>query len=137
LAVAEVEMVERLGAVFQQGVAIGRDTSITDLLGKHNLLFLGVGLGGTGRLGVPGDDLPLVREALAWIEKLKAAPDAAERLAGKRALVVGGGNTAIDAVTQAKKLGADATLVYRRGAPQMSAYRYEIALARSMGCAIL
>ena len=137
LAVAEVQMVERLGAVFRQGTAIGRDITINELLTDHDLLLLGIGLGGTGRLGVAGDDLPHVHEALAWIEKLKIAPESMPRLVGKRAVVVGGGNTAIDAVTQARRLGAEATLVYRRGEAQMSAYRYEIELARSMGCAIV
>ncbi len=137
LSVAEVEMVERLGVQFQQGVSVGRDISVSELLAKHDLLFLGIGLGGTGRLGVPGDDLPHVHEALAWIERLKNAPEAMPRLDGQRAVVVGGGNTAIDAVTQARRLGAQATLVYRRKESQMSAYRYEIELARNMGCVIL
>ena len=137
LAIAEVQMVERLGAEVRQGVTIGKDISVTDLLSKHQAIFVGVGLGGTGRLGVPGDDLPFVHEALSWIEKLKVAPEAAPRLTGVRAVVVGGGNTAIDAVTQARRLGAEATLVYRRGEAQMSAYRYEIELARGMGCALL
>src|SRR5207253_1233096 len=75
--------------------------------------------------------------ALAWIERLKSDPVSMPRLAGQRAVIVGGGNTAIDAVTQARRLGADATLVYRRAERQMSAYRYEIELARSMGCALL
>jgi glutamate synthase (NADPH/NADH) small chain len=130
-------MVQRLGAEIKQGVSVGKDVSVTDLLSKHDLIFVGVGLGGTGRLNVPGDDMPHVHEALAWIEALKTAPEAAPRLDGKRALIVGGGNTAIDAVTQARRLGAEATLVYRRSESKMSAYRYEIELARSMGCALL
>ncbi len=137
LALAEVQMVERLGARIRQGITVGKDLTVRELLKDHELLFIGVGLGGTGRLGVPGDDLPQVREALAWIEELKIAPELMPRLEGKRAVIVGGGNTAIDAVTQARRLGASATLVYRRGEQQMSAYRYEIELARQMGCALL
>jgi len=137
LAIAEVQMVERLGAEVRQGVTIGKDLSVIELLSKHEAIFVGVGLGGTGRLGVPGDDLPFVHEALSWIEALKGAPEAAPKLTGLRAVVVGGGNTAIDAVTQARRLGAEATLVYRRAESQMSAYRYEIELAREMGCTLL
>ena len=137
LAIAEVQMVERLGAEIRQGVTVGKDITVAELVGKHDAIFVGVGLGGTGRLGVPGDDLPHVHEALGWIEKLKTAPEAAPRLHGKRAAVVGGGNTAIDAVTQARRLGAEATLVYRRTESQMSAYRYEIELAREMSCTLL
>ena len=97
--------------------------------------FVGVGLGSTNRLGVPGDEFAV--EALAWIERLKSDPGSMPRLTGRRAVIVGGGNTAIDAVTQARRLGAESTLVYRRAERQMSAYRYEIELARSMGCALL
>ncbi len=135
LALAEVEQVARLGAEFKQGVRVGRDVTLDDLLAKHALLFIGVGLGATSKLGVPGD--AQARDALDWIEELKVAPEKVARLDGKRAVIVGGGNTAIDAVTQARRLGADATLVYRRGEAQMSAYRYEIDLARSMGCTLL
>jgi glutamate synthase (NADPH/NADH) small chain len=137
LALAEVELVRRLGASFRQGTKVGRDVSVAQLLAAHDLLFVGVGLGATNKLGVPGDRLPHVHEALAWIETLKEAPEAMPRLDGKRAVVVGGGNTSIDAVTQARALGAEATLVYRRAESQMSAYRYEIELARKMGCTLL
>ena len=137
LALAEVDLVRRLGADFRHGTAIGRQISIDELLSAHELLFVGVGLGATNRLGVPGDRLPHVHAALDWIEQLKIAPELMARLDGKRALVIGGGNTAIDAVTQARKLGAQATLIYRRAEAQMSAYRYEIDLARSMGCTLL
>jgi len=137
LAVAEVEQVRRLGAEIQQNVRVGRDVHMSDLLARHALVFVGVGLGATGKLGVPGDSSANVREALDWIEELKVAPEKMRRLEDKRAVIIGGGNTAIDAVTQARRLGADATLVYRRREEQMSAYRYEIELARAMGCALL
>ena len=137
LAASEAEAVVRLGAELKLGVRVGRDLLIDSLLAAHDLLFVGVGLGGTGKLGIPGDRADHVREALAWIEALKSNPDGAERLHGKRVIVVGGGNTAIDAVTQARRLGAHATLLYRRAEANMSAYRYEIELARGMGCALL
>ena len=137
LAASEAEAVVRLGAQLKLGVRVGRDLQIDALLAAHELLFVGVGLGGTGKLGIPGDRAANVHEALAWIEALKTDPDGAERLHGKRVIVVGGGNTAIDAVTQARRLGAHATLLYRRAEANMSAYRYEIDLARGMGCALL
>jgi dihydropyrimidine dehydrogenase (NAD+) subunit PreT len=137
LAVVEADAVVRMGANLQLGVRVGRDLSFADLFSRHELLFIGVGLGSTSRLGAPGDRLPHVHEALAWIEQLKKSPETAWRLGGKEAVVIGGGNTAIDAVTQARRLGAHATLVYRRAEAQMSAYRYEIDLAREMGCLLL
>lgn len=147
LALAEVDQVRRLGAEIRQGVKVvwqrtgigdpAREVSFDEMLAQHNYLFVGVGLGATGKLGIPGDDAGHVREALHWIEELKTAPDKMPRLEGKRAVIIGGGNTAIDAVTQAKRLGAEATLLYRRGEENMSAYRYEIELARSMACTLL
>jgi dihydropyrimidine dehydrogenase (NAD+) subunit PreT len=137
LAWIEAEAVGRLGAEIKLGVRVGRDIQFDELFALHQLLFVAVGLGATGKLGIPGDSLPHVYEALAWIEALKTAPDEAQRLEGKQVVVIGGGNTAIDAVTQARKLGGHATLIYRRSEENMSAYRYEIELARGMGCGLL
>jgi glutamate synthase (NADPH/NADH) small chain len=75
-----------------------------------------------------------VRAALELIAALKTDRAAAARGLGRRVLVVGGGNTAIDAVTQSARLGADeVTLVYRRGPDEMTAYAHEIELARKDG----
>jgi dihydropyrimidine dehydrogenase (NAD+) subunit PreT len=93
-----------------------------------------VGLGSTRRLGVPGEDLPGVEEALAFIEHLKTHPYRETEI-GRRVVVIGAGNTAIDAATQARRLGAErVTIVYRRGADEMPAYDYEQELAKQDGC---
>jgi glutamate synthase (NADPH/NADH) small chain len=79
-----------------------------------------------------------VRDALELIAELKADKATAAARLGKRVVVIGGGNTAIDAVTQSARLGADeVTLVYRRGPEEMTAYAHEIELAKKDGVRFL
>ncbi len=76
----------------------------------------------TRRLGIEGEDLSGVRDAVDFIAELRQAANPAAVAVGRRVVVIGGGNTAIDAATQARRLGAeDVTIVYRRGREQMSA----------------
>jgi dihydropyrimidine dehydrogenase (NAD+) subunit PreT len=133
----EVRAIERLGVTFRYGVEIGRDVLPEDLLRDHDAVFIGIGLGGANRLGIPGEDLPEVLDALEFIEWLHTRP-LAEVPVGRRVVVLGCGNTAIDAVTQAKRLGAEeATIVYRRGEADMSAYDFEYELAKGDGATFL
>ncbi|HYT64048.1 MAG TPA: FAD-dependent oxidoreductase, partial [Gemmatimonadales bacterium] len=108
--------------------------SIDQLLAQYDAVFVGVGLGSTKRLGIPGEDLPGVIDALTFIAHLKTHPYR-ETTVGRQVVVIGAGNTAIDAVTQAKRLGAAAaTIVYRRGEADMPCYHYEYELAKRDGC---
>ncbi len=135
VALAEAKMILELGAVLKTGVEVGRDIKFDDLASQFDAVLLAVGLGSTRRLGIPGEDLAGVHDALDFIEHLKTHPY--DRTAvGRHVVVVGAGNTAIDAVTQAKRLGAEtATIVYRRGEQEMPAYNYEYELAKRDGCA--
>ena len=110
-------------------------SSLKDVLAQdYDAVFVGVGLGKTKRIGIPGEDLDGVVDALTFIEHLKTHPYH-ETWVGKRVLVIGAGNTAIDAVTQAKRLGAEqSTIVYRRGEDDMPCYDYEYELAKRDGC---
>lgn len=130
----EVKMILDLGVELRTGVTIGRDVPFERLEREYDAVFVGIGLGATSRLNIPGEDLPGVYEALAFIEHLKTHPYAETRV-GRRVVVIGAGNTAIDAVTQARRLGAQrATIVYRRGPEEMPAYHYEYELAKRDGC---
>lgn len=129
----EVKMVESLGVRFELNVEIGKDVSIEMLKGKHDAIFIGVGLGSTRPLGIPGEEKGGVVDALTFIESVKTREWSSIKV-GRTVAVIGAGNTAIDAVTQAKRLGASkALLVYRRGEEDASAYDYELALAKSDG----
>jgi dihydropyrimidine dehydrogenase (NAD+) subunit PreT len=137
VSLAEVRLVQSLGVEFRCGIEVGKDISIKELEASFDAIFIGVGLGGATRLNIPGEDLPEVLEALDFIEQIHTRP-LHEVPVGKRVAVIGGGNTAIDAVTQAKRLGAErAVLIYRRGEADMSAYDFEQDLARTDGAEFL
>ena len=134
IALAEAKMVLDLGAELKTGVRVGRDVSFEQLRKDYDAIFVGIGLGATRRLGIPGEDLIGVSDALVFIDHLKSNPYSKTRI-GRNVVVVGAGNTAIDAATQAKRLGAEhVMIVYRRGAEDMSAYEYEYELAKKDGC---
>ncbi|MFM7244889.1 MAG: NAD(P)-dependent oxidoreductase [Planctomycetaceae bacterium] len=133
----EVRMIERLGVTFRYGVDVGGDMPVADLERDHDAIFIGIGLGGANRLGIAGEDLPEVIDALDFIEQIHTRP-LDQVPVGRRVAVLGCGNTAIDAVTQAKRLGAEvATIVYRRGPAEMSAYPFEYDLAKTDGATFL
>jgi glutamate synthase (NADPH/NADH) small chain len=134
LALAEAKMVLDLGVEMRTGVRVGADITMHQLERDYDAVFIAVGLGATRRLGIPGEELSGVADALVFIEHLKTNPYWKTRM-GRRVVVVGAGNTAIDAATQAKRLGAErVTIVYRRGPEDMSAYAYEYELAKRDGC---
>ncbi|MBI4237837.1 MAG: FAD-dependent oxidoreductase [Deltaproteobacteria bacterium] len=94
-------------------------------------IFLGIGLSASRRLGIPGETLPGVVGAAEFIYRLR---EQAQRIAvGRRVVVIGAGNTAIDAAVEAAKLGAEVQLAYRRTAADQSAYTFEVELAQRHG----
>jgi len=137
VSLAEVELVKSLGVELRCGVEIGRDIPVAQLEKDFAAIFLGIGLGDAQRLRIPGEDLAEVRDALAFIEQLRTEP--IDRVpVGRAVAVIGCGNTAIDAATQALRLGADsATVIYRRGEDDMSAYEFEYELAKADGAEFL
>lgn len=133
-ALAEAQMILDLGVTLKTGVTVGADLTIERLLADFDAVFVAIGLGATRRLGIPGEDRPGVVDALTFIETLKTRPPDQVPV-GRHVAVIGAGNTAIDAVTQARRLGAaTATIVYRRGEIDMPCYDYEYELALKDGC---
>ncbi len=131
--VREVKMVEDLGVKFRQGVEVGNEVPLSDLQKQFDAIFIGVGLGETGELHLPGEELEGVHSAIEFIESTKTRPFETIDV-GCRVLVIGAGNTAIDVVTAARRLGAQHVfIVYRRGEREMSAFRYEYELAQKDG----
>ncbi|WP_028228289.1 NAD(P)-dependent oxidoreductase [Paraburkholderia ferrariae] len=131
----EVQWLLSIGGIeLRQGQRLGRDITLAQLQESYDAVFLGMGLGGTQALRIEGEALPGVLDAVDFIERLRAADDLATLPVGRKVVVIGGGNTAIDAAVQSRKLGAEqVTLVYRRGAAQMSATWAEQAFARTQG----
>jgi len=136
-ALAEVQFVRSLGVEIRTGVEVGRDVEPAALLRDFDAVFLGPGLGADARLEIPGADGPGVIGAVDWIERLKTQPGFS--LGGaSRAVVIGGGNTAIDAARELARLGVrDVAMLYRRTEADMSGYRHELDLARREGVRLI
>jgi glutamate synthase (NADPH/NADH) small chain len=137
VSLAEVELVKSLGVEVRCGVTVGKDITVAQLEKDFAAIFLGLGLGAATRLRIPGEELPEVVDALDFIAHLHTDP--LEKIpTGRRVVVIGAGNTAIDAVTQSLRLGAErATIVYRRAEDDMSAYGFEYELAKDDGAHFL
>jgi glutamate synthase (NADPH/NADH) small chain len=134
-AAREVELVRTTGVEFRSGVAVGKDISIEDLERDFAAIFIGIGLGTTQPLGIPGENLPHVVNALEFIAAYKHAEP---MHVAHEVAVIGGGNTAIDAAIAAKYLGAaDVSILYRRSEANMSAFAFEYEHARSAGIKFL
>lgn len=132
-ALNEVKLVQSFGVTIRSGVRIGEQVSIGTLTEQHDAIFLGIGLGASTRMNIPGEDLPGVVDALDFIEQVTSRQWRSVDV-GKRVAVIGAGNTAIDAVTEAKRLGADQVMIlYRRTRVEMPAYAFEYELAKSDG----
>lgn len=135
----EVEFVTRLGVDVRVGVEIGKDITAEELLEKFDAVFISAGMGKVPDMQIPGEELQGVTEALSFIAETKLAEkEGLERLStlpiGRNVAVIGAGNTAIDAATIAKRLGAErVTVVYRRGEKEMPAYDFEYAFIKNEG----
>jgi dihydropyrimidine dehydrogenase (NAD+) subunit PreT len=126
----EVELVRSLGVEFRLGVEVGTTVPLEELEREFDAIFVAVGLGPTQPLCVPGEDVPGVVDALRFIAAYKTA----SARVGRRVAVIGGGNTAIDAATGARRLGAvEVHILYRRSETEMPAFRFEYELAKQDG----
>jgi glutamate synthase (NADPH/NADH) small chain len=134
----EVDYVAAIGGIeIQNGQMLGRDFSLADLTTKYDAVFLGMGLAGVNGLGIEGESLVGVEDAVDFISALRQTQDKATIPVGRRVVVLGGGMTAIDAAIQAKLLGAEeVTICYRRGKENMNASTYEQDLAAANGVTI-
>jgi glutamate synthase (NADPH/NADH) small chain len=134
----EVGFVLSLGGIEPRlGSALGQDMTLAQLRRDFDAVFLGLGHAGVNALQVEGEDLKGVEDAIAYIARLRQARNKAKLPLGRRVVVIGGGNTAIDIAVQSKRLGAeDVTIVYRRGPEQMSATHHEQEFAQINGVKI-
>jgi glutamate synthase (NADPH/NADH) small chain len=130
----EIEMLSQLGVDFYFDTMIDA-ASLVELEQNNDAVFLGIGLGGIHRLGIAGEELAGVTNALDLIAGYKSGT---LTMVPPRVVVVGAGNTAIDAAIAAVRLGArEVHIVYRRGPEQMSAFTFEYEHARSEGVQFL
>ena len=134
----EVEYILSIGGIeVRNDAELGNTLTLAELRNDYSAVFLGVGLGSVNELGVEKDDLPGVLNAIEYIADLRQAEDLSALPVGKNVVVIGGGMTAVDIAVQSKRLGAERVdIVYRRGAAQMGASRFEQDLAKTSGVGI-
>ncbi len=129
----EVEQIEQLGVDIQTNIAIGVDISADEILAQYDSVILAVGMGAVPNLGIAGEDLEGVHDAIEFVRKTKME-SLTNDIVGKRVAVIGAGNTAIDGATCAVRLGADnVQILYRRTQKEMTAYKFEYEFAKQDG----
>ena len=136
----EIAQVERLGVEIETDVIVGRTVTIDSLLDEegYDAVFIGSGAGLPRFMGIPGENLNGVVSANEFLTRanLMHAYDKeydTPIYVGRRVVVVGGGNVAMDAVRTARRLGAEATIVYRRSEKELPARVEEVHHAREEG----
>ena len=127
---AEIDRILQLGVELKTDTAVGKDVSYEQLRTEYDAIFIGIGAHQGVRLGCPGEDGANV---LSGVEFLRLANSGSAGMLGNRAIVVGGGDTAIDAARVALRMGAKVTLLYRRTRQEMPAIEEEITGAEEEG----
>ena len=130
---AEMDALEGTGIEVRYGVEIGKDIPARELEKDYNALLIAVGAQGASSMRIEGEDLEGVYTGIDYLRELAEGriPDL-----GSRVIVVGGGNTAIDAARSALRAGADVTILYRRTRAEMPASDFEIEEALEEGVRI-
>lgn len=134
----EVDYVLSLGGItIQYGQELGKDFSINHLQAEYDAVFVGIGVGLARQLDIPGEELDGVVDAISFIYDLRNSAFN-EVFIGEKIAVIGMGMTAIDAATQAKRLGAkEVTMLYRRTHEEMPCTQVELDIAKLDGCRIV
>lgn len=134
--IKEIERIEKMGIEVKYDQEFGKNLELDFLINHYDAVFLGMGLGPDSKLDLPNSNHPRVIGAVEFIAKIKTNP--AEELSFfknvKTAMVIGGGNTALDACRELKQLGVERVIVsYRRGQTDMSGYLHEFNCAKQEG----
>jgi glutamate synthase (NADPH/NADH) small chain len=134
------EILEGMGVEFRLGVEIGKDLSFRQLVDEYDAVFLGMGTYKYVKGGFPGEDLPGVHEALPYLisninRELDISTEGFVSLAGKRVVVLGGGDTGMDCIRTAIRQGAESvTCTYRRDEDNMPGSRRDYKNSKEEGC---
>ncbi len=135
---AEVDFITSLGGItIEYNRELGRNISLEELKQNFDAVYLGIGVGLARQLDIPGEELEGVVDAIEFIYHLRSKTFN-QVAVGDKVAVIGLGMTAIDAATQAKRLGAsEVTIVYRRTQEEMPCTQVELDLAMLDGCRIV
>jgi glutamate synthase (NADPH/NADH) small chain len=134
----EVNYILSLGGIeIKYNQELGKNISLAELQKNYDAVFLGIGVGLARQLEIPGEDLEGVEDAIEFIYDLRSKGFPAIPV-GDKVAVIGMGMTAIDAATQAKRLGAkEVTMLYRRTQEEMPCTQHELDIAMLDGCKIM
>jgi dihydropyrimidine dehydrogenase (NAD+) subunit PreT len=132
-AIDEIKYLQKqFGFSIEYDSAIETKEALLNLEQQYDAIFLGIGLGKTASMLIAGEDLNNSSGATEFIQEIKLNP--LETFVGKKVIVIGGGNTAMDAASECARLGAaEVILAYRRSKVEMRAYEFEYDLAKSVG----
>ncbi|SFF96616.1 glutamate synthase (NADPH/NADH) small chain [Halobacillus alkaliphilus] len=126
----EVDQVRQMDVEIRTNTRVGTDVTFQELSEQYDSIVLTIGMGNVPMLGIEGEDLNGVHDAIEFVKSTKSGP-VTEELLGKNVVVIGAGNTAIDAATCAARKGAaDVKIVYRRTVKEMTAYDFEYDFAK-------
>lgn len=129
----EVNQVKSLHVNIRTSTRVGQDISVDEIMSKHDIVLLAIGMSKVPDIGISGEELLGVYDAIEFVKETKTKP-ISNRLLGKRVAVIGAGNTAIDAATCSVRLGADnVKILYRRTMSEMTAYEFEYEFAKQDG----
>ncbi|WP_042457163.1 NAD(P)-dependent oxidoreductase [Neobacillus dielmonensis] len=129
----EVEQVKKLNVKIRTNTAVGKDISAQELLEKFDRIVLAVGMGNVPSLEIEGENLNGVYDAIEFVKATKTGK-LSQHFIGKKVVVIGAGNTAIDGATCSVRLGAEnVKIIYRRTAEEMTAYDFEYEFAKMDG----
>lgn len=133
-AAKEVAFIRSIGGIdIRYGQRLGEELDLAQLRDSYDAVFLGLGHNSVNQLGLANEDAAGVHDAVAFIERIRQETLTSLPV-GRRVVVIGGGNTAVDIAVQVKKLGAEfVTIVYRRGQDDMSATAFEQDVAQTSG----
>jgi dihydropyrimidine dehydrogenase (NAD+) subunit PreT len=134
----EVDYILAIGGIeVKYDQELGKHISLEELQQNYDAVYLGFGVGIARQLGIKGEELDGVTDAIGFIYDIRTKPFPAIPV-GDKVAVIGMGMTAIDAATQAKRLGAkEVTLVYRRTQEEMPCTEAELNIAKLDGCEII
>lgn len=129
----EIARLEKMGIVFHLGKAVKSAAEMQTMRQDYAAVFMAIGAYKSKAMGVPDEKSPGVMAGLEFLRKVAEGKPPA---IGKRVLVVGGGNTAVDTARTARRLGAEVTIVYRRSRAEMPAFEEEVRQAEDEGVKI-
>jgi NADH-quinone oxidoreductase subunit F len=130
----EIELIERLGVKFEFNVDVGDSITLNEVAHQYDSVFLAIGTWKEGWVYLPGTELAGVIPALPFLEGVSRDQQVP---VGKKVVVIGGGNAAIDSARTARRLGADVTIVYRRERRDMPAIPEEVVAAEHEGAKVV